>query len=233
MPARAETAPKSTEIAQTLDRGLQVLEAMADTDGGMSIAEVAERLGVHRTVAARLLATLVHRRFATRHRDGRYVLGAKLLTLARGVSGDVLVVAGPFLSEIAERLDATAVLHVADGDEAVSLASVEPRRATFHVGLRPGGRHPLTVAADGLAILAGRPPVEGERDRVAEARRRGYAVTIGELIPGFLGVSAPVPVNGWADTSVGVVVPQSRECDEQAIGREVMALAESIAQRLL
>ncbi|MGH3586009.1 MAG: helix-turn-helix domain-containing protein, partial [Pseudonocardia sp.] len=148
---RPGASVKPTEIAQTLDRGLQVLEMLATVDGGLLPSEVATRLGVHRTIAARLLATLLRRGFVSKRRDGRYALGTTLLSLARQVSGNLLVIATPLLTEIAERLDATAVLHVADGEESVSVASIEPRTATFTVGLRMGGRHPLTVAADGLA----------------------------------------------------------------------------------
>lgn len=223
---------RPAEIAQTLDRGLQVLELLATVDGGLLPSEVAARLGVHRTIAARLLATLLRRGFVGRRRDGRYVLGTALVSLARQVSGNLVVIATPLLAEVAERLDATAVLHVADGDESVSLASVEPRNATFSIGLRLGGRHPLTVAADGLAILAGRPPAAGERPEVGKARRRGYAVTTGELIPGFTGISAPVIVGDWSDASVGVVIPRNRRHDERALADEVLIVAEKIAQNL-
>lgn len=232
MAPRASASPQPTEIAQTLDRGLHVLELLAGVDGGLLPSEVAQRLGVHRTIAARLLATLLRRGFVSRRRDGRYTLGAALLSLARQVSGNLLVVATPLLTEIAERLDATAVLHVADGDEAVALASIEPRMATFHLGVRPGGRHPLSVAADGLAILAGRPPAPDERPEVSTARRLGYAVTSGRLIPGFTGISAPVRLDGWADASVGIVIPVGRRHDERALAHEVRTVADKIAQSL-
>lgn len=230
---RSGAGVKPAEIAQTLDRGLQVLEMLAAVDGGLLPSEEAGQLGVHRTIAARL-----HRHPAVprvREQAARRPVRAvhTLVTLARQVSGDLLVVATPLLTEIAERLDATAVLHVAHGDEAVSLASVEPRKATFTVGLRPGGRNPLTVAADGLAILAGRPAVEGERPEIAKARRRGYAVTTGELVPGFTGISAPVIVGDWADASVGLVIPRTRRHDERALSDEVLAVAEKIAQSLV
>ncbi|RBQ15908.1 IclR family transcriptional regulator [Spongiactinospora rosea] len=226
-----EEPARPGEIAQTLDRGLRLLEilAEADPDQGLSPTEAAARLGVHRSIAARLLATLLRRGFVRRTREGRYLLGMGLFTLARQVSQNLMVVAGPLLTEIAERLDATAVMHVADGDGAVTLASVEPKRASFHIGLRTGSRHPLGTAATGIAILAGRPAEADEREKVTQGRKQGYVVTTGELVPNFTGIAAPIVVNGWCDASVGVVIPKERKHDEKVLANEVIALAGKIA----
>ncbi|WP_037068359.1 IclR family transcriptional regulator [Pseudonocardia acaciae] len=221
----AGTNTKPGEIAQTLDRGLRVLEALAEAGTGMTTTDVAEALGIHRSIAARLLATLVNRSYVSRDRDGRYALGTALLTLARQVAGDLLQVATPLMSEAAERLGLTVVLHVADQDEAVAVASIEPRNATFRLGVRPGTRHPLRVAASGLAILSGREPVPGERPEVTAGRARGYVVTTGELVPNFTGVEAPVFVNGRAEASIGLIVPAEHEHDDAMLSREVVALA--------
>ncbi|MFB9908692.1 IclR family transcriptional regulator [Allokutzneria oryzae] len=217
------------EIAQTLDRGLQVLQLLGAEAGGLSATDVAARLGVHRSIAARLLATLLNRGFAARRGDGRYVLGTALVSLAGLVSADLVGAATPLLAEAAERLGLTAVLHVADGAESVALASIEPRHADFHVGIRPGSRAPLTVAASGLAILSGRPAVAGERAEVTEARRCGFAVTTGELLPGFTGIAAPVLVGGPVEASVGMIVPVSRASERSGMAREVVALAALVA----
>lgn len=222
-------ARHSGEIAQTLDRGLQVLETLAQQADGLSASEVATTLGLHRSIAVRLLTTLLRRGYVSRRRDGRYVLGLGTFVLAKRASADALVVAGPLLAEVADRLNATAVLHVADGNHAVTLASVEPKAASFHVGVRPGSRHPLTIAANGLAILAGRPPEPDELPAVKTARRRGFAVTTGELVPNFTGIAAPVLVDGWCDASVGVVIPKQRKDDKKMLAREVVELAAKLA----
>ena len=46
---------------QTLDRGLEVLDFASQSADGVSVAEVAEHLGVHRAIAHRLVATLAGR----------------------------------------------------------------------------------------------------------------------------------------------------------------------------
>jgi DNA-binding IclR family transcriptional regulator len=71
--------------------------------------------------------------------------------------------------------------------------------------MREGSRHPLSVGADGIAILAGRPASPADTEDVRLARRRGYAVTTGALQPGAVGIAAPVLVSDRAAASLGVV----------------------------
>ena len=49
---------------------------------------------------------------------------------------------------------------------------VEPRGTDMHITYRAGLRHPLDIAASGVAILAGSPPLPGEREAIKIARQR-------------------------------------------------------------
>ena len=101
-------------------------------------------------------------------------------------------VAGPLLQALADELTATAALTVRDGEDAAVVLDVRsPRHADMHIGYRAGLRHPVSIAASGIAILAGGPPRPSERAEVTEARRRGWARSTGELLPGASGVAAP------------------------------------------
>jgi DNA-binding IclR family transcriptional regulator len=217
------------DIAQTLDRGLQVLEFLGSSANGYTATDVAHHLGVHRSIAARPLATLAYRKFATRLADGRYVIGTGLFSLARMVSRDLVSLATPMLRDATERVVATSVLHVADGEEVVTVLSIEPPAASFRVGMRVGARGPLDLAAHGVAILAGRPPRPGERSAVTTARQQGYATTTGEVVPGYTGLSAPVYLRGEAAASVGLVIPESRGVEVPKLAVEVVAMAEALS----
>jgi DNA-binding IclR family transcriptional regulator len=206
-----------------------VLEFLGSAESGYTATEVAHFIGVHRSIAARLLATLAYRKFATRLADGRYVIGTGLFSLARQVSRDLVSVATPMLREAAERFVATSVLHVADGDEVVTVLSIEPPAANFRVGMRVGARGPLEVAAHGVAILAGRPPRAAERQEVERARELGYAATTGEVVPGYTGLSAPVYAGGIATASVGLVIPESRGGEVPALAKDVIRMAEALS----
>jgi DNA-binding IclR family transcriptional regulator len=180
-------------VVQTLDRGLEALALLAEEPEGLTVAELAERLAVDRAVVYRVAATLQARRLVLRDGEGRLRLGVGLVELARGVAPHLRAIALPELRRLAEELDATATLTIADGEEAVALAVVEPPGSDIHVAYRPGLRHPLTRGASGKAILAGR---SGD-GRGAESH--------GELEPGAYGVAAPIVVDGWADASIGAV----------------------------
>src|SRR5262245_63155918 len=63
------------ETSQTLDRGIRVLRELAEAHGGLTVTELAARLGVNRTVMYRLLATLEHHSLVRRDADSRVRLG--------------------------------------------------------------------------------------------------------------------------------------------------------------
>jgi DNA-binding IclR family transcriptional regulator len=182
-----------------------VLALLAQARVGLTIRELSDELGVHRAVVYRLVGTLELHGLVRRDGDGRLRLGTGVLSLARGVAADLQASALPVLTQLAEALQATATLTVADGSEAVALLVVEPTRAPMHVAYRPGRRHPLQLGASGKAILAGRPAVAGEPEEVTLARDRGYATSAGEIQPGAVGIAAPVIVAGRAHASVGAV----------------------------
>jgi DNA-binding IclR family transcriptional regulator len=187
--------------AQTLDRGLRVLELVATRGRPTTPAELGTETGLHRTIIHRLLTTLAHHGLVIRV-NGAYGPGPGLVALARDVHTSVRAVAMPVLGPLADTARATAVISVADGTDAVALVAVEPRDTTIHVAYRAGARHPLTVGASGIAILAGRPRSPGEPASVARARRLGYAATKGQLEPGAVGLAAAIP---GLDASVAVV----------------------------
>ena len=215
---------------QTLDRGLRLLELLAEADEGLTVAEVASRMGIHRAAAYRLVTTLEGRHYVVRASNGRYRLGTGLLQLSRGVLPGLRWVASPILARLAEDLELTAHLTVIDGEEAVAVAVVEPTGRDIHLSYRPGVRHSLARGASGKAILAGRAPRPAEPAEIATARRLGYASSESELQPGVVGVAAPVVVAGrHAEASVGVIA--LGELSPRAIAR-VREAADEMARLL-
>ena len=195
---------------QTLDRGLRVLQIVADHPRGILVADLAAALDVHRAVAYRLVATLEEHGYVTRLVDGRVRLGGAVLDLAARYAPQMRHVHGAVLADLAEASGAAAFLTVAEGEHCVAVSVAEPRSAVVRVGYRVGARHPLDRGAAGLAILGAMPARPGESERIREVRRLGYAVTHGELEPGATGIAAgfgtPSPDDGtWQYHSVGVV----------------------------
>jgi len=239
-PGRAADAA-GIPYSQTLDRGLRVLELLADEERPMSSVQLAAALGVHRSIAYRIVRTLEDHRLISRRPDGSWELGVGLALLARGVSPTLHAAATPELAELANDLGMTAFLAVADREECVTVLTVEPRHSQVHVAYRPGRRHPLDRGAPGVALLAGGPPRPGERAEVTAARRAGYTVSSGEVIPGLSAVAAPIVAGGGQDgefagggpvvASVAVVFPQGPVDLDRVTGR-VHAAAAAIAKEL-
>src|SRR5690554_3581975 len=138
--------------SQTLSRGIRVLETLAEASGPMMIADVATTLGVHRSIAYRIVRTLEDHGLVARDTSGALSLGPRMAALARGVARDLQAAALPELTAVANELGMTAFLSVLDHQEVVTLASIEPRHAQATVARRPGTRHPLAFGAPGIAI---------------------------------------------------------------------------------
>lgn len=210
------------ETSQTLDRGLRVLEALAEASDGLTMTELADRLEVNRTVVHRLVSTLEQHALVRRGARGRLHVGLGVLHLASAVQPVLRDLAVPVLRGLAEMLGCTAHLTVADGDEALALAVVEPSWTDFHVGYRVGSRHPLDRGAAGRAILLGRQP--------DTPSRRAFAVTEGELQPGARGLAAPVLGAEALEASVGIVT--MGEIDVDVMAPPVLRAAAEVAARL-
>lgn len=206
------------QTAQTLDRGLRLLHLVAESPAGLSVTELAARLGVGRTVVYRLASTLVEHGMVRRDAEGRLRPGIGVLRLARLAQPLIADAAAPALRRLAEQVGATAHLTIADRTEAVALTVVEPSWTQFHVAYRAGSRHPIERGAAGRAILAGR---RGAAQWVASS---------GELQSGAYGVAAPVIGVPDLDASVGVVA--LAPLDPGTVGPQVMAAAATIARAL-
>ncbi len=158
----------------------------------MAVADVAAHAGIHRTVAYRLLNTLVDARLIHRGADARYRGAAGLLTLSSAAHSSLAAAARPLLREVADQLGATVSLIIREGEEAVALAVISPADGAYHVTFAEGSTHPLTVGAAGHALRAAAPPSPGDPESVVRVRRDGFAGTYGEVEPNMYGLAVPL-----------------------------------------
>ena len=175
--------------SQTLDRGIRALEIVAATPGGLTVQEVADRLGVHRTIAHRLLTTLAEHQLIARGPDNRFRAGGGLIALAGGLQSTLRDTAMPIMRELAEELESTVVLLVREGEEVVGIAVAAPTKARYHLAFRTGSRHPLGRGSAGICLLSALPARPGERAEVTRARTQGFSVSKGEVEPGAHGLA--------------------------------------------
>jgi DNA-binding IclR family transcriptional regulator len=213
------TTTHHPETSQTLDRGLRALEELADAPTGLTVTELADHLGVNRTIVYRLLATLELHGLARRDAAGRARLGIGVLALARRVQPLLRDAAAIPLRRLAEEVGATAHLTVVDGTEALAVAVVEPTWTDYHVAYRVGSRHALDRGAAGRAIVAYR-----------DNGTKTYIVTQGELQSGAFGIAAPLVDVPGIEASVGVI--SFGELDPARTGPRIVRAAAEVAKAL-
>lgn len=216
-PAARAPAGTGRESSLTLERGLALLQAVADSESeAPTISDLATAIGASRAAVYRLLVPLADRGLV--RRDGSKVrLGLGLLRLAARVTPQLRLAALPALRELAESAGATAHLTVADGEEAQAVAVIEPSWTTYHVAYRVGTRHPLSRGAAGKAI--------GLREE-----NPGWLATTGELQSGASGIAAPVRGVPGLRASVGVISFEPLAGD--VVGPQVLTAATAVAAAL-
>ncbi|WP_165975598.1 IclR family transcriptional regulator [Actinomadura rubrisoli] len=213
-----------TEIAQTADHALRILEELGEA-GPVGMTELAQRLSLNRTVVHRLLKTLAARGFVSRQ-GNLYHLGPALTRLAETIQPDLRAVASPIMDRVAKAAGETVVLHTIDGHQAVVLDQAVATKHVVQVSHHIGSRHPLIVGASGRAILAFLPAdavvkilkAGAETASIEKSlnlvRKRGYAHSHDELQLGVHGIAVPLrSTDGTAFASLAILVPTSRAHD--------------------
>lgn len=171
---------------------------MLQLESGLTVSQLAERLGVARSTAHRLLAMLVFRDFAVQDDDRTYRAGPVLELAVRSQSpvSALRVAALPHLRRLADLLGETTNLTIRTGDTVRFIASAECVRA-LRVGSREGMVFPAHRTTAGLLLLAElgpaqlddvyaderyrehpdeRPDLAALRAELARIRRSGYVV---------------------------------------------------------
>jgi len=218
--------PTSQPESQAAERVVRILEVIADAPAPASVAEIAEEMGLHRSIIYRFLRTLQRERFLAQTADGRYILGHGITSLAMKVTHDVPSLIRPRLQRLADACEATAFITELYDDHTECLMSVEPEVSRTHLIFRPGTIGPIDRGAPVIAIHAatGDSSHEGVRDAAA----KGYAWTAGAITPGVESVAAAVTLPaGYPPSAVAVIYPRdSRVISE--VAHEVMAAANDI-----
>jgi DNA-binding IclR family transcriptional regulator len=204
----------SPEVPKSvLARGLCLLDAFRDGEADLSLTVLAERTGLPKATAHRLLAELVAWGGVERTSRG-YRLGIGLFVLGQRAPGhrELREAALPYLEDLYEATHENVHLAVPSGTETLFLEKVSGRRSTPIVS-RVGGRLPAHCTATGKVFLA-----YGSADRlhrtcaaglarltpwtivlpgllrqdVGRAFERGYGINREEAEIGISAVAAPV-----------------------------------------
>lgn len=213
------STPATTEGgSQTLARGLRALTMIGNAEAPMSVAQLAKELGIHRSMAYRLVKTLEQQGFVERSPAGELELGIRVASLIRGVAKDLQTAVTPYLAEVAEKFQVTAFLVVYDGEWAVTLANVAPLLAETTLAQRPGSRHSIDKGAPGRII----------RSQVFPEQypQQPFEVSHDEVLPGISSIAVPLAIQGQRPAAIAVLyAPQPVDQD-----KVVAALNEAAAR---
>jgi DNA-binding IclR family transcriptional regulator len=250
----ALTPKRPRRSVQSVDRALDLLEALVAADGEVSITALAARTGLHVSTVHRLLSTLLRRGYVRQNNEtSRYYAGAKLATLGEGRSryGELRLRARPILRAITEATRETANLVVLDDLAAVYIETV-PSPQVVRLFTAVGNRVPLHATGAGKCLLAALPAarrdalldrlelrsytphtiVDGAtlRRALEEARERGFVIDDEEYDDGVRCVA--VPVGGMSDAiaALSVSAPANRLTRQRCL--ELVPLLKRSAQEL-
>jgi sugar lactone lactonase YvrE/DNA-binding IclR family transcriptional regulator len=241
--------------AQALRRGLSLLDIVA-AEPGLRFIDIAERSGLTKPTAHRMLATLVEAGLLrVDDRDQRYHLGFRLFEMAHRVwdQFDLRGAAEPELERLRDLTGETVRLAILDGDEVLYVDQREAQQ-TVRLGNGVGARASGHASGAGKAIFAHLDPLVrnqglgrlkltrftpnsiGERDALLQeldlTKARGYAVSLEEQHVGVSSVAAPIlDHRARAIGAVAVVAPSYRLGLDRlhAMGRDVIEAARRIS----
>ena len=244
---------------QVLDRALSIIEALTKVREDASLAEIAERVKLHKSTAHRLLSILERHRILERDSEtGRYRLGLRLFELGT-IAMDRFNIrdrARPYLEGLLEEVNETVHLCALDAGEILYLDKIEPARSV-RMASRIGHRKPVHCTAVGKAILAHLP--ESEQDSLLQLhglprvtpktitaaaelkaefrpiRERGYALDNEETEPGLRCIGAAIlDHSGRPVAAISVSAPSFRLTMDKVpdLAGPVVRMARALSEEL-
>lgn len=238
----------------TVEKALDLLFFLHASGTARGVSEIGRELGVPKSSAHRLLASMGRRGLVEQDEHGRYRPGLALVALGLGVleREPLAAAARAVLERESQATGETAFLTVArhgrivvlDKSEGASVLRVAPTiGADVPVHATAVGKLHLAFAPDSVALppepwptFTGQTPVARDvlEREVKQARKRGWATNRDEWIPGMTVVAAPVLLRDRMLGCMVIAAPSSRvdSARQASLADRVLKAAADIAGRL-
>jgi DNA-binding IclR family transcriptional regulator len=228
---------------QSLDRAVAVLDLLGESEGPLGLADVCERMALHKSTAHRALMVLERCGLIERTPENRFRLGLKLYELgSRAVEQiDLRARVHPWFRRLSVQVGETVHLGVLQKTSVVYLDKVEPNNRRVWLASRIGTSNPVYCTAMGKAMLAFLPEdaaaeiigkirftrfthrtlmtPEALMRSLDRVRRRGYAIDDEEVEDGVRCIGAPIlGESGHPMAAVSVSGPTSRITQQSVPG---------------
>lgn len=227
-----------------LDRFVEILRLFDEDKPDWTVQEIAEAVSVPASTVYRTVRELVSQGFLDPSIEAHYRLGAAIIEFDRRMRiSDPLIREGePVLRDVvhASPIPCVAVLARLYGDDVICVADYRASNAQIDTSYERGRPMPLMRGATSKAILAQLPRsklekilrnVEGNDSAMEEAtaelatiRRRGFAITRGEVDHGLVGLAVPVACPEAAINASMSIVIRVADTNEVAERRLIMTL---------
>lgn len=224
---------KPSYSAPALEKGLDILEALADESRPLNTRQIAEKLGRTTNEIFRMVHVLLDRGYLRREDSGEgLTLSNHLFSLGMQTARarDLVSVAAPIVERFATEVHQATHLVVAHRGEAVIIAAASGG-ADMNFSLKLGYRRPLTDAHSGQVLMAFQPedirarmiadcqllmPMPADRlqfyQELVDARTRGGVIHESRDIVGVTDVVCPIMLsNGRAAACVTVAAVSRRQ----------------------
>ena len=239
---------------QAVTRVAAVLEALAESGGGQSLAALAARADLPKTTVHRICGALERVGARVDAATGQRGLGPALLRLAAIGRRDLRGVLEPHLERLSRDLNETVDLAVLDDWRVLFIAQhAAPQRELMAIA-RVGAHFPAYNMASGKVLLAQlpieelrrrlparlEPTPEGRRvsrqtllRELEDVRTSGLGYEREELRPGISAVAVAVRDADGRAASIAVPMPASRfEANEEAVVAALLRLRDEIQREL-
>jgi DNA-binding IclR family transcriptional regulator len=200
-----------------IDKAMAIITAVESEP--LTLARLVAETGMSRATAHRLATALEVHGLLRRDDDGRFTVGYRTLSLARGVGAALPLIdaARPLLARLRDDTGESVQLFVREGDSRVCVASLESPH-----GLR-------TIVPNGAVL----PLDQGSGGRVLRGEtdaETGYIASVAEREAGVASVSAPVIIEGQVVAAVSVSGPIERMSTDPGarFGARVAATASAV-----
>jgi len=199
---------------QSFARGLEVIRSFSAQAPRQTLSEVAERSGLTRAGARRILLTLQTLGYVSS--DGKHFsLTPRILDLGFAYLSSMPIwnLAEPVMEELARQVMESCSAAVLEGTDIVYVLRVSTRKI-MSITLGAGSRLPAYCTSMGRVLLAGLPEEEALaclkassrapltrhtvtdldtlRQKIAQARRQGWCLVNQELEEGLVSMAAPI-----------------------------------------
>ena len=208
-------ATDHAELSTTAAKALRVLEAVAASTQPITLADVAEQVGLDRSTAYRMLSTLVGTGYLLRDTaTKRYTLSFKLIALSRNLlaENEATRASRQVLEELTAATGESAYLNVLDGYQTLVIQKVKGTQLVS-VDFDIGDRSELHCTSIGKALAAFQEPTFVQaviaaglpsrarntitdpdvfREELRRVRTQGYAIDDHEFEDTMRCIAAPV-----------------------------------------